>query len=148
MGLELTTNASQHTKLTPEKKIVLPLLPNVNLQPFDHVSRAVPTICPDCKQPLHGRVFFPFAFMTVLFSVCIHMHLSFEFLQEYLWAIGTTRGGHDIQDYTSTGLNPGGKNDQLFGIITHNVRYYVSYKCVNGGGLVTTFEEQTGETFQ
>ena len=86
--------------------------------------------------------------MTVLLSVCIHLHLSFHFLQEYLWAIGTTPGGQDIQNYTSTGLNPTGKNDQLFGIITHNVRYYVSYKCVNGGGLVATSEDQTGETFQ
>ena len=36
------------------------------------------------------------------------------------------------------------KNDQLYGVITHNVRYYASYKCVNGGGLVTTFEDPTG----
>ena len=70
--------------------------------------------------------------------------MSSQCLQEYQWAIGTTPGGQDIQNYTSTGLYPTGKNDQLYGVITHNVRYYASYKCVNGGGLVTTFEDPTG----
>ncbi|KAL8577054.1 hypothetical protein ACOMHN_049914 [Nucella lapillus] len=63
---------------------------------------------------------------------------------DYQWAIGTTPGGEDIQGYVSTGRNPSGKNDQLLGVISHNTRYYVSYKCTNGAGLTSGYEDQTG----
>ena len=40
-GVEQTTNKSQHTNLTPKKKIPPPLLPGFELQPFDHESGAL-----------------------------------------------------------------------------------------------------------
>ena len=40
-GLERTPYKSQHTKLTPEKKILPPLLPDPNSTPFDHESGAL-----------------------------------------------------------------------------------------------------------
>ena len=100
----------------------------------------------------HQKVFVPdllsyaflFIYLFIFISFYYFIFVSSQCLQEYQWAIGTTPGGQDIQNYTSTGLYPTGKNDQLYGVITHNVRYYASYKCVNGGGLVTTFEDPTG----
>ena len=40
-GVERTPNKSKHTKLTLEKKILPPLLPVSNSQPFGHVSGAL-----------------------------------------------------------------------------------------------------------
>ena len=45
-GVERTPNKSQHTKLTPEKKILPPLLRDSNSQPLDHKSGALPTNYP------------------------------------------------------------------------------------------------------
>ena len=39
--MKQTQNKSQHTKLTLEKKILPPLLPDSNSQPFDHESGAL-----------------------------------------------------------------------------------------------------------
>ena len=49
-----------------------------------------------------------------------------------------------MQSFVSTGRNPAGKNDQLLGVIAHNTHYYVSFKCTNGAGLTTTYEDNTG----
>ena len=40
MGVERTPNESQHTRLTLEKKILLPLLPGYELATFDQESGA------------------------------------------------------------------------------------------------------------
>ncbi|ESO82597.1 hypothetical protein LOTGIDRAFT_236952 [Lottia gigantea] len=65
---------------------------------------------------------------------------------EYQWAIGTTPGGLDIQEYVSTGINPSGTNRNLLGILEDNSTYYVSVKCRNGAGLETVYNEQKGVT--
>ena len=41
MGVEQTPNKIQHTKLTWEKKILPPLLPGFDLQPFNRKSGAL-----------------------------------------------------------------------------------------------------------
>ena len=41
MGVDQTPNKTQHPKLTLEKKILQPLLPGFELQPFDHESGAL-----------------------------------------------------------------------------------------------------------
>ena len=46
MGVEWTLNKSQHTKLTPKKKILVTLLPGFKSQPFIHKSSALPTSYP------------------------------------------------------------------------------------------------------
>ena len=50
MGMEWTPNKSQHTKLTLEKKILLPLLPGFNSQPFDHQSGTLTNKLPQSKE--------------------------------------------------------------------------------------------------
>lgn len=54
---------------------------------------------------------------------------------EYYWAIGTTRYGEEIQNFTFLGLNNHAKNNQLEGVLVHNVTYYVSVIAKNGAGL-------------
>ena len=64
--------------------------------------------------------------------------------QEYLWAIGTTVGGTELQNYTSTGREPTGINTQLEGQLFHKGVYYVSVICINGGRARTVFEDPIG----
>lgn len=66
-------------------------------------------------------------------------------LQETKWAIGTTIGGTDIQDYTSVGRNNYGINDELFGFLLDKETYYVSLKVKNGAGLESTFNITNGK---
>ena len=56
---------------------------------------------------------------------------------EYLWAIGSTPFGTDVQNFTSTGLNPEGTNSNLLGVLEHNVTYHVTVLAVNGAGLTS-----------
>ncbi|XP_062596534.1 uncharacterized protein LOC134257978, partial [Saccostrea cucullata] len=63
---------------------------------------------------------------------------------EYTWAIGTTPGSTDIQNFTSTGQNVVGINDQLGGILEHDQTYYATITCTNGAGHTTVFTDTRG----
>ena len=54
---------------------------------------------------------------------------------EYLWAIGTTPYGIDIQQFTSVGLNTQAQNTNLEGLLNHNTTYYITVEAKNGAGL-------------
>ena len=56
---------------------------------------------------------------------------------EYEWAIGTSEGGTDLQDYVSVGLQTTAANRMLAGRLVHNGEYYVMVRGRNGAGLYT-----------
>ena len=61
-------------------------------------------------------------------------------IQEHYWAIGTSRGAVDLQDFVNVGLNQTAYNSNLEGQLQHNTSYYVTVKCINGAGLETVVE--------
>lgn len=65
--------------------------------------------------------------------------------QEYWWAIGTSVGDSDIQNYTSTGHNVAGINSSLEGVLQHNHTYYVSVICHNGAGQSAAHNDTKGK---
>ncbi|XP_041378093.1 uncharacterized protein LOC121390363 [Gigantopelta aegis] len=62
-------------------------------------------------------------------------------VMEYQWAIGTSVGAQDIQNYTSTGEKATGTNSDLEGVLKDKQTYYISIKCTNGAGMTTTYED-------
>ncbi|XP_067658325.1 uncharacterized protein [Haliotis asinina] len=64
----------------------------------------------------------------------------------YEWAIGRIPGSDELQTFTSTGEYPGGENAGFAGILRHNITYYVTVRCTNGGGLSTTYKDKKGVT--
>ncbi|WAR04731.1 hypothetical protein MAR_020100, partial [Mya arenaria] len=56
-------------------------------------------------------------------------------LVEYLWAIGTVRGGTQLQEYTSVGRNEFASSNTIQ--LQHNTVVFVSVMAVNGAGLRT-----------
>ena len=66
-------------------------------------------------------------------------------ISEYTWAIGTSPGAADVMNYTSVGTATYAVNDNLDGLLAHNVTYYVTVVAVNGAGL-TTMSTSTGVT--
>ncbi|XP_076116641.1 uncharacterized protein LOC143084119 [Mytilus galloprovincialis] len=67
-------------------------------------------------------------------------------VKESFWAIGNTTGGEELQPFTSVGLNASAINSSFEGILQHNHTYYVSIRCVNGGGQATQWNDTTGVT--
>ncbi|KAK3609657.1 hypothetical protein CHS0354_035942 [Potamilus streckersoni] len=65
-------------------------------------------------------------------------------IMEYQWALGLTVGGEELQNFTSTGRQPVGTNDQLEGILEHNVTYYASIRCRNGANMETQWNDTKG----
>ncbi|KAK3104702.1 hypothetical protein FSP39_008103 [Pinctada imbricata] len=65
---------------------------------------------------------------------------------DYTWAIGSTPGAEDIQNYTSVGQNIVGVNSRLEGVLEHNTTYFVSVVCTNGAGLTAQYMDQQGVT--
>ncbi|XP_022105060.1 uncharacterized protein LOC110986994 [Acanthaster planci] len=61
-------------------------------------------------------------------------------VKEHYWAIGTSRGARDLQDFVNVGLNQTATNSDLMGLLHHNTTYYVTLKAVNGAGLETIVE--------
>ncbi|XP_033637389.1 uncharacterized protein LOC117298318 isoform X2 [Asterias rubens] len=61
-------------------------------------------------------------------------------VKEHYWAIGTSRGAVDLQDFVNVGLNQTAYNSNLEGQLQHNTSYYVTVKCINGAGLETVVE--------
>ncbi|WAR06111.1 hypothetical protein MAR_021480 [Mya arenaria] len=54
---------------------------------------------------------------------------------EYFWAIGTVRGGTQLQEYTSVGRNEFASSNTIQ--LQHNTVVFVSVMAVNGAGLRT-----------
>lgn len=74
--------------------------------------------------------------------------MSYKYLnlfKENFWAIGTSPGATDIQNFTSTGQNVAGINSGLGGILEHDQAYYASFICSNGAGLNTTYVDTGGK---
>ena len=69
----------------------------------------------------------------------------YNLFQNNFWAIGTTVGSEDIQPFTSVGTNLTGINSSLEGILQNNQTYYVSIRCVNGGGDMTEWRDNRGK---
>ncbi|XP_046574117.1 uncharacterized protein LOC124282192 [Haliotis rubra] len=67
-------------------------------------------------------------------------------IMNYEWAIGTAPGGKELQTFVSTREYPGSVNSGLGGLLEHNKTYYVTVRCTNGGGLVTTYADPRGVT--
>ncbi|WAR04893.1 hypothetical protein MAR_020262 [Mya arenaria] len=60
---------------------------------------------------------------------------------EYFWAIGTVRGGTQLQEYTSVGRNEFASSNTIQ--LQHNTVVFVSVMAVNGAGLRTvSYSEQ------
>ena len=74
--------------------------------------------------------------MTGLF-ICLFVCFSF---QSYHWAIGTSPGSTDIQNFEFVGLNQTNKNSNLEGRLFNNKTYFVTVIARNGAGLETTYE--------
>ncbi|XP_022100316.1 uncharacterized protein LOC110984425 [Acanthaster planci] len=72
---------------------------------------------------------------------CLWSFIDMESLvKEHYWAIGTSRGARDLQDFVNVGLNQTATNSDLKGLLHHNTTYYVTLKAVNGAGLETIVE--------
>ncbi|KAI8485717.1 hypothetical protein Bbelb_365510, partial [Branchiostoma belcheri] len=56
-------------------------------------------------------------------------------VKEYWWAIGTSLGLTDIQEFTYVGLNQAASNSGLEGTLQSNLTYYVTVKAINNVGL-------------
>ncbi|XP_038062441.1 uncharacterized protein LOC119732930 [Patiria miniata] len=61
-------------------------------------------------------------------------------VKEHHWAIGTSKGATDLQDFVNVGLNQTATNSGLMGLLHHNTTYYVTLKAINGAGLETIVE--------
>ncbi|CAG2187681.1 unnamed protein product [Mytilus edulis] len=61
-----------------------------------------------------------------------------------LWAIGSTVGGEELQEFQSVGRKMIAENKTFDGILQHNTTYYVSVRCINGGGALTQWNETKG----
>jgi hypothetical protein len=57
-------------------------------------------------------------------------------ITDYEWAIGTSVGGNDIQDWVSVGTTTSASNNAL--ALLNNQPYYVSVRATSAGGSVTT----------
>ncbi|RUS82965.1 hypothetical protein EGW08_009250, partial [Elysia chlorotica] len=62
----------------------------------------------------------------------------------YEWAIGTTVGGEEVQNYTSVGTLTEATNANLTGLLDDGATYYVSMRCTNGAGLTSSHQDSTG----
>lgn len=62
-----------------------------------------------------------------------------------MWAIGTSPGATDIQNFTSVGHSFVGINNRLGGILEHGITYYASFICSNGAGMNTTYIDPRGK---
>ena len=51
----------------------------------------------------------------------------------------------DLQNFTNTGINPAGINDQLAGFIVHNTTYYITVICRNNALLETMIVDELGK---
>ena len=71
--------------------------------------------------------------------------MLYNLFQNNFWAIGTTVGGEDIQPFTSVGTNLTGINSSLEGILQSNQTYYVSVRCINGGGEMAEWKDNIGK---
>ena len=75
-----------------------------------------------------------------------NLHPPYWFqLVETWWAIGSSRGGTDIQPFINIGTNVFASNDSLTGLLLDGHTYYVTLKCTNGAGL-TAMNVSEGET--
>lgn len=54
----------------------------------------------------------------------------------YAWAMGTTPGGTDVQDFVDVGMATSAANTTL--VVDARQTYYVSVRATNGAGLATT----------
>ena len=60
--------------------------------------------------------------------------------QSYEWAIGSSPGLTDLQEFQHVGLNQSNKNTNLEGHLFDNQTYYVTVIARNGAGLETVSE--------
>ncbi|XP_071123199.1 uncharacterized protein [Mytilus edulis] len=60
------------------------------------------------------------------------------------WAIGNTVGAEDLQEFQSVGREMVAENKTFDGMLHHNTTYYVSVRCINGGGAITQWNETKG----
>ncbi len=60
--------------------------------------------------------------------------------QCYYWAIGSSPGSIDLQDFQYVGLNQTATNSSLEGLLHHNHTYYVTVIARNGAGLENVYE--------
>lgn len=67
-------------------------------------------------------------------------------LQDNKWAIGTSIGSEDIQQFVSIGVEQIAINSSLEGMLKNNHTYYVSIRCENGAELVTQWNDEIGQT--
>ena len=65
-------------------------------------------------------------------------------LQSYEWAIGSSPGLTDLQDFQYVGLNQSNQNSSFEGRLLDNHTYYVTVIARNGAGL-ETFSEFEGK---
>ncbi|CAG2210833.1 unnamed protein product [Mytilus edulis] len=63
---------------------------------------------------------------------------------ENLWAIGTTVGGQELQEFESVETNQTAINMTFEGILQHNTSYFVSLICENGAGHVVRYNDTKG----
>ncbi|XP_070564497.1 uncharacterized protein [Ptychodera flava] len=64
-------------------------------------------------------------------------------IKECQWAIGTTPGGVDIQDFVSVGNASSASNDKLHGVLQNRYKYFVTVKAIDEAGL-ETYAHTTG----
>ncbi|XP_038050728.1 uncharacterized protein LOC119723897 [Patiria miniata] len=61
-------------------------------------------------------------------------------VKEHYWAIGTSRGTTDLQDFVNVGLNQTATSIDLTGLLHHNTTYYATLKAINGASLEAIVE--------
>ncbi|XP_076076023.1 uncharacterized protein LOC143046845 [Mytilus galloprovincialis] len=65
-------------------------------------------------------------------------------IKDNKWAIGTSIGSEDIQQFVSIGVEQIAINSSLEGMLKNNHTYFVSIICENGAGQVTQWNDEIG----
>ena len=93
------------------------------------------------RQPVHFDVEYSLSESVDYQSSNTTIYASWKFVDvesdivDYSWAIGSTLGGTELQDFVSVGTQTYGINRNLAGQLSHNGVYYVMVEATNGAGL-------------
>ena len=85
---------------------------------------------------IHDLLFAKFLMLLESQALCVY-DVTLQVLW-YQWAIGTTPGSTDIQEFSDLGAAQFGINGKLEGILQDNHTYYATLRAINGAGLTTT----------
>lgn len=121
--IEATTASGKHISAS-SNGVIIDVTPPEIVSPIEHFDVSFSTSEPTSFQGNDSVIAARWSFRDPQSSVI-----------EYMWAIGSSPYGQDIQRFESVGLSTSASNENLLGVLEHNTTYYVTVVAINGAGL-------------